>query len=578
MSSTKSNHFQVFFAVLLLSSVTLSEPCVAQDPFVRTTVGLGVDNDSHLRGEISRVFSASDRSTWIGEAWFGHDVGGIKLNHHWAPEGDDPSAEPHVRKIFGAWDRNSFGDQKLTFGGGLETEIGFLGAYGALGITGRRELGTVSSNTVSVISGADPILGPYRQEVTTTTTTRIFEQAYDFGVGVRAGRFFPSTMTQLSFGVDHERGKASSHQTTMSVFLEKYFANSPHSFAINLASIDRRGDFENIRHDHRAGIFWRYAFGSSGKTTSSEPFSRAAPSLATTLSVKAEIADTKFQSEQVDLLAAPNTQEFEVTFSLGKADLQQNARVALDEVAQLAKIANSPYTLLISGHTCDLGKVGFNQELSEKRAKTVMNYLVGAGIPAEHITVVGKGEIAPKHPNTQTDRHKNRRCEIILKVAPKSPEPPESKPEKRRDEAELNVARKSENRQKWLSRALLNTVRHKQEVDVYRTHESITTSSTGSRVYLNTPPQAINDVSVWFGSRMPAIIDALANDTDPDNDLLTITTVTNGAHGDVTIRPDGKIQYVVHKGWEGIDRFTYAISDGKGGTSTAMVTIMIIDP
>lgn len=578
MPSIRTNQFKASFAAILILGFAFSAPSAAHDPSGKATIGLGVDNDSHLRGEISHVFSESDRSAWIGEAWFGRSVGGIKLNRHWIPKGDDHSANPHVRKIFGAWDRNTFGDQKLTLGGGLETEAGFWGAYGALGITGRRELGTISASTIDVISGADPILGPFREEITTTIVTRIFEQAYDFGIGLRAGRFFPSSMTQMTLGIDHEWGKASSNQTTISMLVEKYFDNSPHSFAINLASIDRRGDFENIRHDHRAGIFWRYAFDSSGKKAYTEPPAHESSSFTTNHVARNNTIVADAKTEQGNPSGAKNTQEFEIVFELEKEDLQPGARVVLDEVARRGKLENTPYPLTIIGHTCDLGNEHTNQALSEKRAKVVMNYLVDAGISAKHITAIGKSETDPRYPNTRVDRHKNQHCEIVLTVTPQAHESPAEKQEAIRTTITPNVPHESKAEKKWLSRALLNTVRHKQEVDVYRTQESTTTSSIGNRAYLNAPPQAVNDVSVWFGSRMPAIIDVLANDTDPDNDLLTITSVTNGAHGDVTVRSDGKLQYVVHKGWEGIDRFSYTISDGKGGISTAIVTIMIIDP
>lgn len=130
----------------------------------------------------------------------------------------------------------------------------------------------------------------------------------------------------------------------------------------------------------------------------------------------------------------------------------------------------------------------------------------------------------------------------------------------------------------WIARAVYNTVRHKQEVDVYRTREQSVTTSTDDRVYLNRRPQAANDAASWLGSRMPAVIDVLVNDSDPDGDHLTVISVTNGANGEVTIRPDGRLNYLVRRGWEGIDRFHYTISDGKGGTSIAMVTIQIVDP
>jgi hypothetical protein len=74
----------------------------------------------------------------------------------------------------------------------------------------------------------------------------------------------------------------------------------------------------------------------------------------------------------------------------------------------------------------------------------------------------------------------------------------------------------------------------------------------------------------------PVVIDVLANDTDPDNDRLTIVSVTQGARGTVTIE-NGRIRYVAVAGYVGPDQFTYTISDGRGGMATAIVYIDVRD-
>ena len=54
-----------------------------------------------------------------------------------------------------------------------------------------------------------------------------------------------------------------------------------------------------------------------------------------------------------------------------------------------------------------------NQRLSEARAQAVADYLVGHGIAADRITVPGRGETAPAHPNDgDENRAKNRRVVI----------------------------------------------------------------------------------------------------------------------------------------------------------------------
>ncbi|MEX0368726.1 MAG: Ig-like domain-containing protein, partial [Ruegeria sp.] len=70
-------------------------------------------------------------------------------------------------------------------------------------------------------------------------------------------------------------------------------------------------------------------------------------------------------------------------------------------------------------------------------------------------------------------------------------------------------------------------------------------------------------------------IDVLANDTDVDaSDVLTVTGVTDGANGLVTINADGTVRYVPNANFNGNDSFTYTVTDGHGSwTEIVSVTI-----
>jgi VCBS repeat-containing protein len=70
-------------------------------------------------------------------------------------------------------------------------------------------------------------------------------------------------------------------------------------------------------------------------------------------------------------------------------------------------------------------------------------------------------------------------------------------------------------------------------------------------------------------------IAALANDTDPDGDALTITGATNGANGSVTVNANGTLTYAPTANFNGQDSFSYTVSDGKGGTASAQVTVVV---
>ena len=66
----------------------------------------------------------------------------------------------------------------------------------------------------------------------------------------------------------------------------------------------------------------------------------------------------------------------------------------------------------------------------------------------------------------------------------------------------------------------------------------------------------------------------LANDSDPDSDLLSITAVGNGAHGTTSRAANGNITYTPAANYNGTDSFSYTVSDGTS-TGTATVTITV---
>ncbi len=76
---------------------------------------------------------------------------------------------------------------------------------------------------------------------------------------------------------------------------------------------------------------------------------------------------------------------------------------------------NSSIEIQISGHTDEKGKTGYNQELSEKRALAVVDYLVHKGIDEERLKYKGYGENRPIAENTtETGRQLNRRVEFEI--------------------------------------------------------------------------------------------------------------------------------------------------------------------
>jgi VCBS repeat-containing protein len=87
----------------------------------------------------------------------------------------------------------------------------------------------------------------------------------------------------------------------------------------------------------------------------------------------------------------------------------------------------------------------------------------------------------------------------------------------------------------------------------------------------NPAPIAVNDLAST-PEDFPVNINVLANDSDPDGDMLRVTTASAG-NGTVVIRPDGTIDYTPGANFNGTDTISYTISDGMGGFATATVTV-----
>jgi outer membrane protein OmpA-like peptidoglycan-associated protein len=103
-----------------------------------------------------------------------------------------------------------------------------------------------------------------------------------------------------------------------------------------------------------------------------------------------------------------------VNFAFNSAKLTPQSQAFLDEhVGVLKKERN--ITVQIGGHTDDTGPEDYNKGLSERRAKSVMEYLISRGIPSENLRTVGYGESNPIASNiTREGRAANRRVEFRI--------------------------------------------------------------------------------------------------------------------------------------------------------------------
>jgi outer membrane protein OmpA-like peptidoglycan-associated protein len=103
-----------------------------------------------------------------------------------------------------------------------------------------------------------------------------------------------------------------------------------------------------------------------------------------------------------------------VLFASNKSELLPSAQTRLNQVVD-ALLETKERTLIVEGHTDSQGSLGYNQELSQRRADAVRSYIISRGYSADLIQAHGIGKDRPVADNGNAEgRANNRRVEIIV--------------------------------------------------------------------------------------------------------------------------------------------------------------------
>jgi outer membrane protein OmpA-like peptidoglycan-associated protein len=107
----------------------------------------------------------------------------------------------------------------------------------------------------------------------------------------------------------------------------------------------------------------------------------------------------------------------DVLFDTGSATLRPPAREKLAKISGIV-LAHPGLTLQIEGHTDSVGSDQMNQQLSERRADSVRDFLIAQGVTGSSVTAQGFGKTRPVATNdTAEGRQKNRRVELVVNGA-----------------------------------------------------------------------------------------------------------------------------------------------------------------
>ena len=102
------------------------------------------------------------------------------------------------------------------------------------------------------------------------------------------------------------------------------------------------------------------------------------------------------------------------SFASNSARLRPEIQGVLTAIARVLEEYRDT-RIIISGHTDDAGEADYNQQLSERRARSVSRFFIKTGVAADRIVIIGYGEALPIADNKSAKgQATNRRIEILL--------------------------------------------------------------------------------------------------------------------------------------------------------------------
>lgn len=202
----------------------------------------------------------------------------------------------------------------------------------------------------------------------------------------------------------------------------------PGNFMIDLGTrFPYNTDTDRWHGQGRLGLNWMFGVedrvvARKGKKSKSSEDSSALPAAAAAATVAAQqqaAGDESGKQEERataqtlcngDVMEAKTTQ-----FGFNSTNLDRQAREDLETVAAILK-ANPGTTVILEGHTCNMGSTAYNERLSKQRAEEAKRSLMQMGIPAGSISTVGVGPHRPVADNTtEAGRVRNRRVDAIIR-------------------------------------------------------------------------------------------------------------------------------------------------------------------
>jgi len=557
------------------------------------SVSLGVNESGHTEGQILAVFARSNAHAAVGQLWWDRSgAGGVQADFNWLWGITPAEARLHpdestVARLSFAVDQNGDHDRKATVGFGIERREFSIEGYLSGGITGARRSDVATATDLSTISGIDDI-GSYTQTETTTTQTIFDRRPYGTEVGVQLSHVFEGTALRLHGGASAQDGNGGARANTFSLGIDTPLGTRGWGLSALAEHVSKRGS-EDDDSDDRIAVYLRYEFGSHGSfvpTSQLEDPAWISRSLARPSSAHPRVVESYRTQKNTTVNVTRSPKQYTDHFPIARDD---SALATNGLPATIAVLANDTDP---DGDALIVSAVTQPSHGSAAIAGTMVIYTPAAGFSGvdtfRYTVSDGHGGSAGATVTVTTSPRPDRPPQAVRDAATTSYGRPvtidvlanDSDPDN--DTLAIDSVTQPEHGSVRINggRVIYTPDPGFSGTDRFTytvvdghggTSSATVTVTVGQQP--NRPPRATDDAATTaFG--VPATIDVLANDTDPDGDALTITAVTPPASGTATTNGTA-ITYTPAAGFAGVDRFTYTISDGRGGTSSATVTVTV---
>ena len=560
------------------------------------SISLGFNADGETEGQLMGVFARNDERAVVGQLWWDRSgAGGLQGDFNWlwgataAEAREDPSKAAVARLSF-AVAQNGEHNRKATLGFGFERRDYSIDAYLSRGIGGGKHAGSVFADETRPVTGSDDI-GTYTELETTTIETLLESKAYDSEFGVQFSHVFDPIGMRVYGGAGLQDGEGSASAKIFSLGVDSPLGRRGWAMSARAEHQRRDGDFEDDRSDTRLSLYLRYQFGGRGAFVPTSELTSPAwvqRALGRASSAAPRTVDSYRTARGRNVTVTHGPREYDNHFPLARADsaaTTEGMPVMIDVLANdtdpdgdalaissVAPPANGTATIEGSAilYTPAPGFTG-----TDSFTYSVVD--PAGGVAGATVTVTITESVDPNQPPVARNDRATTTIDspVSIAVLANDFDP---------DDDVLTIVSVGTPANGTAARSG-NSVLYTpapgfvgSDSFPYTIEDGNGGSATAMVTVLvtqapNRPPFAIADAAATTIDT-PVSIAVLANDSDPDGDPLSILSVGTPASGTASITGN-TILYAPAPGTTGNDSFPYTISDGRGGTATALVSVRV---